>query len=561
VGTFLPSTCNLLMCKLTPVLYSYVQIESNAIGHIDGVMVSFYLMKFWRSDIPIYLFIFLIFLLRISLYGDNYPNLNTLDPSLEYLVASHMIKYQEFPLVGTTAFDGKATVNSPLYYYFIAVFLLIFRSVFTLYALNIVLQSAMTVIIYHTVKRLFGKSAAIIAALFRALSMWSMETSQFFFQPYIMQPFFFASIYSIIRSYTERSFRWLIASILCMHAATGFYLSSLPYIPLYLGALFMTLQRLPHKYKHRLTLFFLIMGFIACFGTVINLTMSRQTLTLLPEQALTVSSPTRYIEKFIQFFQLHQHLTSPFQNSLFREMLPRYPAWWIPFFLGIVMLLTRRSRFEKISVIFLWIAIGIPIAITPLFKTPVSDWYLHLSMGFTMIYIAMVLGKTFFSHPHGYSAGILTTATLLIFSANGFQFQVPQHYQTAISGASAVQKEIENIHPTDSDVNFSFIQFMVWERDQKFRYTNNPDYLFWHLLEKQTKKKYLSINTEIGLPNIPSNTPYVFLTCTGTSEKTIKEAQKTCVSLFTKEHAYDLSHQVFSDGPFDIYLMKQKNTL
>jgi len=448
-------------------------------------------------------FLLCIFVLRLHLYLFNYPNLNSLDPSLEYLVSSHIVTYHEFPWVGPTGANGTLNLNSPLYYYSLALLLLVYKSIFTLNFFNILAQSVMGLAIYLIIKRLFSPQSALLSLFFVSFSFWGMKSSQYFFQPFLSQAIFFISLYALLK-------KRVIPSILLYVVSISFYLSPVLYLPLYCYGIFLATRR------YTRVLIISVLGILVSFGGVL--------LTQRVSPAFEV--PNDYIHRFSHLLKLFEYLVFPSAN-IGREF----------FFFGLLLLGLPLLKRWPVRIILAGILI--PLLTLPAF-TDAKEHYLHLTVLFTLVYISVVIGQTFFVKKRWRLVGIMVSAALLYSSSNGFRFTIQNHYQTALAATDAIVRTIP-------DSSFEFIRFSAFESN------NQPDWLFWHLLEEKTNKKYVSINPSKGIPIVPNNTGWVFLTCT--------QNAPLCTSLFTQKQDYVSHRVVFDESPFTTVLLKRADTM
>lgn len=476
--------------------------------------------------------------LRLWLYLYNYPTLDSLDPSLEYLVASHIVNFKEFPLTGTTGLNGAASVNSPAYYYFLAFFLLFHRSVFTLYSVNILLQAIMGLAIYSLVKNLFGSFSGLVSLFVTSLSMWGMQSSRFFFQPYLSQTVFFVSVYILSVAFRRSSYRFLITSIFLYLLAASFYLSPFLYAPLY-GACILYWHK---GKKARLiwkTVAVFLTSFLFLFGSVIILYPYQS------EASIVTRNVAEVVEKFTQFFQLFTYLTFPYPWNM--------PVVWSVFWIAsCIFFFMKRPVKQKMFAGLLCTGILVPLFVLPWFRIPASEHYLHLSIGFFLLYISILLGRIFFSHPIGYIPGLCIFFASVYMTSNAFSYREPSYFQKA-------QQAIDATLPyTRTDV--SFTRVFAGYAEGKMYYASNDDFTFWHLLEEKTGINRTPTNILTGIPVVPLDTEYVILTCTGDSPDLLAIIHAQCTSEFMRKHDYVKITSLFLDEPFHTYLMKKAHT-
>lgn len=488
---------------------------------------------------------------RLFLYLFNYPDLNSLDPSLEYLVSSHILKYHEFPWVGTTASGGTVSINSPLYYYFLSLFLVIYRSVFTLNALNILLQTGMTILMWDMARKKFGPWAGLLTILFVSLSSWGMQSSRFFFQPYVSQPFFFLSAYLLLRGCAEKNIRFAYGSIVAFIVSASFYLSTLLYLPLYLIGLGYTLghARTPAGRYIRAILIGLA-SIAVSFGSVIAAAL-RQPDTLSRSAFVFTPALSGYGERLLSYIVLLRYSLF-YSNEL--PLLMGVVVASILFFAG------RRSAGEKKYALLILLLSSVPVLVLPLFSVPPAEHYLHISVAFNLIYLAVILTRVVFANRGWTLIGIPVMAFVLLSLSGNFHYRTSRLFPTAQKAAGVIARELDDLAKEGDVPTVSFFQFKAGLDTAGVAYNLNDDYLFYHLLEEKTGRKLVSTSIYHGIPQTPANTEYLFLTCLGASKEGSTLDGTECLPYMMERMAYIPVREVFSQSPFTVYLMRSDGT-
>ena len=123
------------------------------------------------------------------------------DGTRDFLVASHILKYQEIPLLGPFNLLNEAGIhNSPIYFYLLSLFLLPLNNILTLSLVNILLQIGVIVLIYVLVRKLFDYPTAIIAVLLFSFNPEVIKQADFIWQPYLMLFFALLALYLKLKS-------------------------------------------------------------------------------------------------------------------------------------------------------------------------------------------------------------------------------------------------------------------------------------------------------------------------------------------------------------------------
>lgn len=167
------------------------------------------------------------FLLRLQRF--DFPASYTFawgDGTRDYLVASHILRFHEFPLVGPFNLLNDAGIqSSPIYFYILSLFLIPFNNILTLSFINILLQLGVIVLIYKIAKRLFDYPTAIIATLLFSFNPEVIKQADFIWQPYLALPFALLGLYlNVSRPYLSLSL---------ISFATTLHYSSFPWLPLF----------------------------------------------------------------------------------------------------------------------------------------------------------------------------------------------------------------------------------------------------------------------------------------------------------------------------------------
>lgn len=150
------------------------------------------------------------------------------DGTRDYLVANHIVKYKEFPLVGpfNLLYEGGIR-NSPLYFYLLAVMLVPFNHVLTLSAINIVLQIGVIILVYFISKKIFNQVTALVAMTLFSFNPEVLRQSDYIWQPHLMLVFVLVSL--LLFLYKKK-----VISFFVLALASAIHNSAVPWIPVFL---------------------------------------------------------------------------------------------------------------------------------------------------------------------------------------------------------------------------------------------------------------------------------------------------------------------------------------
>lgn len=207
---------------------------------LSSLIMLFNFCKSRSHEILLVLILCAAILLRLQSFGDRHYYDNG-DYNRDYLIAHHIVAYHEFPLVGPEGGFGSAG-NSPAYFYFLALPLLIKDDIVFLGFFNVFLQMSALALVYFLGRTMFGKWTGFIAVALFATNENIIYQSNFVWQPHIMQPVLLLSFLLLALSYTRKSYVFLLSSIACFVFSSVLHQSVLALAPSYLIAAFLTLR-------------------------------------------------------------------------------------------------------------------------------------------------------------------------------------------------------------------------------------------------------------------------------------------------------------------------------
>lgn len=141
------------------------------------ITIFFNFCRAHSHEILLVLILCVALLLRLYGFQDRHYSYQS-DYNRDYLVAHHIVAYHEFPLTGTDNQFGSRG-DSPVYFYLLALPLLIKDDIIFLGLLNILLQLGALVVVYILARSMFGKPVGLIALAFFGLSQSIADQSNF----------------------------------------------------------------------------------------------------------------------------------------------------------------------------------------------------------------------------------------------------------------------------------------------------------------------------------------------------------------------------------------------
>lgn len=495
----------------------------------------------WQHNHEILLFCILCvaLLLRInSFHSISYAWQSDYDR--DYLIAHHIVAYHELPLTGPDGEFGSAG-NSPAYFYFLALPLLLKDDIVFLGVFNVLLQMAALVLVYMLARSMFGKSVGLAASVLFGLSQSIVAQSDFVWQPWIMQPFFLLSLLLLYRAYSHQQYRSLLFSISIFLFSATLHQSVYAFIPMYVLSIVFILWK---QQKPRVYYWDTIATF---FGTFFLLhaplffyfwrnkdslpsfsNSSHSFLTVHPGELANNLSVRMKI--FFDFFFVHNSFIS---LSVFL-LLGFFVIASIAYFCY-----ARRKKEQKCFMFVLIMAmaqfflIAILVSISPLIPFPVR--YFTPLFGIMIIYIAELAVGSFPKAPLFIFVKIPLVFLLIVAlsphiadylasTANNLATDPKEFFSLAYVRPPfifAVEKEIYAIQEIEQRRDFYFfgVQTFRFGRDDPF-----SNEIFWASFERDLKVPLITVLNDAQRDYQPRGDPlYLFLSCGQTSD-----AEKEC---------------------------------
>lgn len=472
-----------------------------------------------RFSPRVLLLIILVASLLIRIQRLDYPLSNTFewgDGTRDYLVANHILKYQEFPQVGPYNLLYEVGVhNSPIYFYLISLFLIPFNNILTLSLVNIFIQLGVIILIYLITKNAFNHTTAITAALLFSFNPEVIKQADFVWQPYIMLPF------ALLALYLKLKFHNLLGlATLCF--ASLLHSSAYPWIPLF----FLFPKKSANYYIFGFSLIFVTLLLNGFLGVHWDLLMSHDS-SLSYFSNLTLNT-----NEFLRAFYL---------NNILAVLL------LIGFFI------TFKKTQNKKLLIFIFLLFILPIILASFFNK-IRLHYIILSMVAFPILVAKV---TEVFKP---VVRIIIVIALLVVFSGGFSYfnevKAPLENQRGISNlTSQVIDELTKIKQTEGFSDFDFFQVVSMIRtgsntQKVIPYPVLDTFLLVGLEEKLNTK--LATVSDVSPYNHVQNgkRDYLVLPC-------IKLRPDLCLMRFYEENPrHNIVKLIYEGGDFLIFLAK-----
>lgn len=478
--------------------------------------------------------IILLFSLLVRIPRFDFPLSYTFfwgDGTRDFLIANHILKYHEIPLVGPFNLLNEAGIqNSPIYFYLLSLFLIPFNNILTLSLVNIFFQLTVIVLIYKITKKIFDYPTALIAILLFSFNPEVVKQADFVWQPYLMLPFALLALYLKFKS---RNFISLI--ILCF--AGVLHNSAFCWLPL-----FFLSQKKPAKYY--------IGGF-----TVICLTLLILYLPLI----------IFYLQNSFPSFTLNMpalasSLTTYFSNlSLNLSELLRafYLNNILALFLLVGFFITLRKDSNKgRQLLFILLLFITPIIFASFFNK-IRLHYIILSFVLLPILVAKITA-TF----KPVLRFIIILLLLIIISGNFAYFKdikKPLGNQDKINYlTSQIVSELNDVKQKKGFSDYSFFQVTSYSKSQKILPYPVLDTVLLVSLEDRLSKKLTAVSDQSPYNHIQINRQdYILVSCFGFASD-----EEDCLKQFKINFpAYNISKMIYNDNQsISIHLAKHEQT-
>lgn len=481
--------------------------------------------------------------------------------SRDYLIAQHIIKYREFPLTGPSTIIHRL-LSSPLYYYFISLFLIIKDSFMFLVATFILFQIFTIFLIYKIAKKINPLSALIAVAIF-SFSIEILSQSNRIWPYYAMQLFVNTGFFLLLLSYLKRNYILLLLSIFCIVFASTINHTAFAVLPLFLATTFYILRQQNKRFRHYLGIVFAVIGplflfFLPPFTFIIKKGLFDGVVSLLWGQGVrgfifVQSIPDFFrnifatLSALIANFPFAEHgMFSPVINSALTAAL---------IFSGTVYFFKKRTPQKKYVIVMLLFIIQ-QIVFISLLSEARTHLYLIPVLGLFAILASEIINSAFSKNVFLTSAKIILVIVLVgTLYTNFYLFSnesTPAENLSIVSSASnALAEEIKTIREEKyfSDINFFQIR--------SFRTGNlaAANEILWVPLEKKFNRKFTEISGKGSKYKETNSKDYIFLACYDRGEHYDRE---TCKSHFLKLYKnYEIVKEVFSSRALSIYESKK----
>lgn len=332
------------------------------------------------------------------------------DEGRDVLVVKRMIIDHKFTLLGPTASVGGFFLG-PIYYYFMAPFLWLFRLDPTGPAVMVALFGVATVyLVYLLGKEFFGQKAALFAASLYSVSTLVIAYSRSSWNPNLVPFFSILALLTLFKGVTQKSWWWFSLSGVSLGIAFQLhYLAT--FLALIMAAyLFLTECRALKLFLKHASL--LIIGFLLGFSPFLAFELRHgfpNTQTIL--RFIFSSNETGFVGEnafavignviFRLFWRLLTHFPPLSQVTISESLTLQLWYWGIiillfvscgVFFLRFLQALRQKSPdLPKFLLLFLWLTLG--VGLFSFYKKPIYDYYLGFLFPLPFLLVGNLLAK------------------------------------------------------------------------------------------------------------------------------------------------------------------------
>ncbi len=558
--------------------------------------------NFWGSNklhiILVVLVVIIAAILRLYVFvspmdTDAWTQLDHPDYNDEFLVASHLVTYGEFPINGPDGLFGTELV-SPLYFYFLSSMLFIYPDIKFLSFVNVILQILTLLGVYALARILFGKRTGLIALMLFTFANGVVFQSHMIWQPYVMQPFAILSYLLLVLGYKRKNKNLVGWSIVAFFVSMAFHYSMMVIAPVYFMLVVLTLRSMSVRIKD-----YIYSGIIA-FSTVVALYLPSIIFMLSQENKTlfsTFSEISNFLEKSLINIGLNTidwtyTLFNFFLDAKYGALNPASSAAPLVHMALLVTLLGATAYFVKakrgagysyMKILGISMAAFLLSAAFISSKLPFYDWYLTPIIGLFAIFIAEIVSRIdgrnmFFALAR---VGVTTSLVYLVWvSGNIWIIDLKNvsltNFITRASTMFIPEDGVKNVDPMvravaaevrtlaeEKDDLYFFDFRMYWGFHEFQEYGTG---IFWVPLENEFNTKLVKISgtAEAGYSPIAENPQYIFMVCSY-GWKNWNEDE--CLNLFSEKYPeYSIEKTVYfyedEERPFlnrSVYLARRKS--
>lgn len=277
------------------------------------------------------------------------------DEGRDAIIVRNLLVKNDPILIGPGTSVGGMYLG-PLYYYFMAPFLLLSNFSPVGPAIGVALLGVATIyLIYLVGFEWFSKKTGLIVATFYAISPTVITYSHSSWNPNIMPFFALLSVYSIWKVYKEKGYKWLLVCAISFAFVLNSHYLGLLLVPVLI--LYWYLSKVPWKYT---VVSFLVFAFLMSPLLIfdirhdfLNSKALYKFLTVKETQTVSAKPWTAIPKTYPIFEQINSSMLTAKHNS--GRLVTLLLVGWVVF-----LLTNKKQKLKKqYSLLFAWIAVGL----------------------------------------------------------------------------------------------------------------------------------------------------------------------------------------------------------
>src|SRR3989344_7047578 len=466
----------------------------------------------------------------------------------DHLVARHIVAYQEYPRAGP---DSSFTryLNSPAYFYLLALPLFVSEDFMVLGIFNLALQLAALVLVFALARTLFGNGTALLADALFGFHQRVLGQSNWMWQPNAMQPFLLLGYLLLALAYQKKSFAHAIASVPVVFFALALHASVLAIVPLYILFLGIVLRHLNGTVKqYAITAAVCVSSLVVFYAPLFAFAGGAGIADFLgqmnKDMLAGISESFTMFSRYILFSNVHSSL----QLAAFLSTL----------FIAVFHYFFRSGRDPQRKLVNAVLAVSLAwflFAASVLPETGKVHYFIPV-LGLSVIFVAEIIDGL-----RKYSLKAAAVVAVLFFTAPMSFALVQKMAREGIPGIASSYRSppfilamrdlvLEMKEAGAESGEFGF-RFYKENADGKYAPAGYGQDMFWNSMEMELGSKLTKIDDSAYRSYHPlMSEEYVFVACDGGQDAS------PCLDVFLKDRpGYELRKE-FRAEPYQMYLMK-----
>lgn len=469
------------------------------------------------------------------------------DGTRDFLVANHIVKYGEFPLVGPHNLfaDSGIKNSSPIYFYLLAIPLLLYNNILTLGVVNILLQIVLIGLIFVIVKNIFDQKTALISILLYSFNWEVLHQADFIWQPNLMLPIMALSSYFLVSAYIKKDYLSLVLSVFLLVLASVVHHSGFPWLPVFLMLIVILTKKMKDSFKAKIGVFIVfIFSVLILYLPVLSFSFNNLKFYTVTSK-LSIADLGQYFSNFL--VNIEQILLAIFPNYAFDISLS--------FLSLLVLVYFFRVKDNKKRLMFLMLILAVLPIFFASFFNKIRLHYLILSLPALIIFLSRLIAI----QKNRVLMYVLTLVFFILLTSNlkFLNFSKPFSNQKSITYISeTIKEELTVIQKKEGYKDFSFFQISSYALDQTIFDYPVLDSVLIVPLEDALNQKLSTVSNESFFNHIQvGRKDYMLLVCHHFSSKF---NEYDCINSFlTHNPRHAILENLYTSISISVYLAKR----